>query len=56
MNLIFQSLKSLMKMRIKKMATVSSMDEKLSDLVGSAKYKPNNKIDLGYNFCFRSKL
>ena len=32
------------------MAPKTSLDEKLSDLVGSAKYKLNNKIDLGYNF------
>ena len=28
------------------MAPKTSLDEKLSDLVGSAKYKLNNKIDL----------
>ncbi len=34
----------------KKMASKSSMDEKLSDLVGSSKYKINDKIELTHNF------
>ena len=34
----------------KKMASKSSLDEKLSDLVGSSEYKVNNKINLNYNF------
>ena len=34
----------------KKMASRTSLDEKLSDLVGSANYKFNNKFSLNYNF------
>ncbi len=34
----------------KKMPSKTSLDEKLSDLVGSSTYKLNNKIDLNYNF------
>jgi LPS-assembly protein len=34
----------------KKMSTKTSLDEKLSDLVGSAKYQINDKIDFNYNF------
>ena len=34
----------------KKMASKTSMDEKLSDIVGSSVYKLNNKISLNYNF------
>ncbi len=34
----------------KKMDSKSSLDEKLSDLVGSVSYKPNNKADLNFNF------
>ena len=34
----------------KKMASVSSMDEKLSDLVGSVSYKPNDKSNIKLNF------
>ena len=34
----------------KKMASKSSLDEKLSDLVGSAKYKLNDNFSLNYNF------
>ena len=32
------------------MASVSSMDEKLSDLVGSVSYKPNDKSNIKLNF------
>ena len=32
------------------MASRTSLDEKLSDLVGSANYKFNNKFSLNYNF------
>ena len=32
------------------MAPKTSLDEKLSDLVGSAKYQINNKINLKYDF------
>ena len=32
------------------MSSESSLDEKLSDLVGSAEYGINNKIKLSYNF------
>ena len=34
----------------KKMASNTSLDEKLSDLVGSAKYKLNDNFSLNYNF------
>jgi LPS-assembly protein len=34
----------------KKMADITSLNEKLSDLVGSANYKLNNKINLSYDF------
>ena len=34
----------------KKMASKTSMDEKISDLVGSASYQINEKIKLNYNF------
>jgi LPS-assembly protein len=34
----------------KKMSSKTSMDEKLSDLVGSTQYQINNNIDLKYNF------
>ena len=34
----------------KKMSSESSMDEKLSDLVGSTNYKINNNLNLKYNF------
>ena len=34
----------------KKMASKTSMDEKISDLVGSASYKISEKIKLNYNF------
>jgi len=34
----------------KKMSSKSSMDEKLSDLVGSSNYEINKKIKLNYNF------
>ena len=34
----------------KKMASKTSLDEKLSDLAGSAEFKPNNKVNLNYNF------
>ena len=34
----------------KKMSSESSLDEKLSDLVGSASYDINNKFNLNYNF------
>ena len=34
----------------KKMAQETSLDEKLSDLVGSANYKINENINLNYNF------
>ena len=34
----------------KKMHSKSSLDEKLSDLVGSANYNINEKVDLKYNF------
>tara|TARA_B100001057_G_scaffold495549_2_gene594830 strand:+ start:2089 stop:4488 length:2400 start_codon:yes stop_codon:yes gene_type:complete len=34
----------------KKMATKTSLDEKLSDLVGSAKFKMNDNLALDYNF------
>ena len=34
----------------KKMASVTSMDEKLSDLVGSSNYKINENIEFNYNF------
>ncbi len=34
----------------KKMADKTSMNEKLSDLVGSAKYKLNNNFDINYDF------
>jgi LPS-assembly protein len=34
----------------KKMPTKTSLDEKLSDLVGSASYEINDKINLNYNF------
>ena len=34
----------------KKMDPITSMDEKLSDLVGSAEYKINNNFSLNYNF------
>ena len=33
-----------------KMDDITSMDEKLSDLVGSAKYDINEKFSLNYNF------
>ena len=32
------------------MASKTSMDEKLSDLVGSSSFKVNDKISLNYNF------
>ena len=32
------------------MSSESSLDEKLSDLVGSASYNINNKFNLNYNF------
>ena len=34
----------------KKMASESSLDEKLSDMVGSANYKINDNFNLNYNF------
>ena len=34
----------------KKMATISGMDEKLSDVVGSSSIKFNEKFKIGYNF------
>jgi LPS-assembly protein len=34
----------------KKMASKSSLDEKLSDIVGASKFQINNKVDLNYNF------
>ncbi len=34
----------------KKMSSRSSLDEKVSDLVGSANYLVNNRVDLKYNF------
>ena len=34
----------------KKMASKTSLDEKLSDLVGSASYKPNEISSLNFNF------
>ena len=34
----------------KKMHAKTSMDEKLSDLVGSADYKINDRLNLNYNF------
>lgn len=34
----------------KKMASVTSMDEKLSDLVGSVSFKPNKKSNIKLNF------
>ena len=34
----------------KKMASKSSLDEKLSDLVGTVSFKPNNKTNLNLNF------
>ena len=34
----------------KKMASKTSLDEKLSDLAGSAEFKPNDKVNLNYNF------
>ena len=34
----------------KKMASKTSMDEKLSDLVGSTSYGVNNKFNINYNF------
>ena len=39
-----------MKKENKKMASNTSLDEKLSDLVGSAKYKLNDNFSLNYNF------
>ena len=32
------------------MHSKTSMDEKLSDLVGTSKYRINNKFSLNYNF------
>ena len=37
-------------MENKKMSSISGLDEKLSDLVGSASYKLNNNITLSYDF------
>ena len=34
----------------KKMASKTSLDEKLSDLTGSTEIKPNEKVNLNYNF------
>jgi LPS-assembly protein len=34
----------------KKMPSITSLDEKMSDLVGSASAKINDKLELGYNF------
>ena len=34
----------------KKMAQETSLDEKLSDIVGSATYKINENVNLNYNF------
>ena len=34
----------------KKMASKTSLDEKLSDLVGASKFKMNNVVDFNYNF------
>ena len=34
----------------KKMPSITSLDEKLSDLVGSASTKINESIEVGYNF------
>ena len=39
-----------MKKKNKKMHSKTSLDEKLSDLVGSAKLSINNKTSLNYNF------
>ena len=34
----------------KKMSSISSLDEKLSDVVASSNFKLNNKLNLNYNF------
>ena len=39
-----------MKKKIKKMSSKTSLDEKLSDLVGSANLKLSDKIKLNYDF------
>ena len=40
----------------KKMSSKTSLDEKLSDLVGTSKYKINENIDLTYNFSVDQNL
>ena len=32
------------------MSSISSLDEKLSDVVASSNFKLNNKLNLNYNF------
>ena len=49
-NLDFSIAQIINKEENKKMSSESSLDEKLSDLVGSAEYGINNKIKLSYNF------
>ena len=39
-----------MKKKIKKCLQKTSLDEKLSDLVGSANFDINDKLNLNYNF------
>ena len=40
----------------KNMPDKTGMDEKLSDLVGTAKFEFSDKLNLKYNFSYRSKL
>ena len=49
-NLDFSIAQIINKEENKKMSSESSLDEKLSDLVGSANYGINKKIKLNYNF------
>ena len=44
-----------MKKKIKK-CQKSSLNEKLSDIVGSSNLKLNDNFELNYEFFFRSKL
>ena len=38
------------------MSSESSLDQKLSDMVGAANIDFNNKFNLNYNFAIRPKL
>ena len=40
----------------KKMASNSSLDEKLSDLVGTSRISLNNNFSINYNFALDQKL